>query len=126
MTHNAISGVAHFRRGRRPGRLADRAGAAWPTCRRTTWTTPPHQPTDDPDDRADVALNSIVPAASQQPYDIKRVIAAVADRDSFFEIHQHFAKNIVVGFARLDGTAGRHSSPTSRRSSPDASTSTPS
>jgi propionyl-CoA carboxylase beta chain len=64
---------------------------------------PPESPTDDPDDRADVALNSIVPEVSHQPYDIKKVIASVADRDSFFEVHRHFAKNIVVGFARLGG-----------------------
>jgi len=102
MTHNAISGVAHFA-------AADDRDALQTVRELLAYLPsnnlddPPHQPTDDPDDRADVALNSIVPAASQQPYDIKRVIAAVADRDSFFEIHQHFAKNIVVGFARLDG-----------------------
>ncbi|HUC44214.1 MAG TPA: carboxyl transferase domain-containing protein, partial [Candidatus Sulfotelmatobacter sp.] len=64
---------------------------------------PPDRPTDDPDDRAEIALNSIVPAASNQPYDIKKVIAAVADRGSFLEVHEHYAKNIVVGFARLSG-----------------------
>jgi len=102
MTHNAISGVAHFA-------AADDRDALQ-TVRdllaylpSNNMDDPPERPTDDPDDRADVALNSIVPHASHQPYDIKKVIASVADRDSFYEVHQHFAKNIVVGFARLAG-----------------------
>jgi propionyl-CoA carboxylase beta chain len=102
MTHNAISGVAHFA-------AADDRDALQ-TVRdllaflpSNNLDDPPERPTDDPDDRADVALNSIVPGASHPPYDIKKVIASVADRDSFFEVHQHFAKNIVVGFARLAG-----------------------
>jgi propionyl-CoA carboxylase beta chain len=102
MTHNAISGVAHFA-------AADDRDALQ-TVRdllaylpSNNMDDPPERPTDDPDDRADVALNSIVPHASHQPYDNKKVIASVADRDSFYEVHQHFAKNIVVGFARLAG-----------------------
>ena len=48
-------------------------------------------------------LNSLVPAEPNQPYDIKKVIAAVVDDGRFLEVHEHFAKNIVVGFARLGG-----------------------
>ncbi len=48
-------------------------------------------------------LNTIVPENPNQPYDIKEVITLVCDPDSFYEIHQDFAENIVVGFARLDG-----------------------
>jgi propionyl-CoA carboxylase beta chain len=102
MTHNAISGVAHFA-------AADDRDALQ-TVRdllaylpSNNLDDPPERPTDDPEDRADIALNSLVPQASHQPYDIKKVIASVADRDSFFEVHRHFAKNIVVGFARLAG-----------------------
>jgi propionyl-CoA carboxylase beta chain len=51
----------------------------------------------------DAALDSIVPAESNQPYDIKDVIHRVVDDDEFFEVHEHFARNIVVGFARMDG-----------------------
>ena len=104
MTHNAVSGVAHFAAADdRDALQTVRDLLAYvPSNNRDD---PPERGTDDPDDRADVALNSIVPAASNQPYDIKRVIASVADRDSFFEVHQHFAKNIVVGFARLGGRA---------------------
>src|SRR5207248_11106581 len=57
----------------------------------------------DPIDRADTALDNIVPAQSNQPYHIKDVIHAVVDDAYFFEVHEHYAKNIVVGFARLDG-----------------------
>ena len=45
----------------------------------------------------------LVPDDPQQPYDIKDVIHAVVDDGYFFEVHEHFAKNMVVGFARLDG-----------------------
>ena len=54
-------------------------------------------------DRADAALDSMVPADPMQPYDMKDVIHAIADDNYFFEVHEHFAKNIVVGFARLGG-----------------------
>ena len=48
-------------------------------------------------------LNSIIPENANQPYDIREVIGNVIDTDSFFEVHKHFAENIVVGFARLAG-----------------------
>ena len=57
----------------------------------------------DPADREDAALDSIVPAESNQPYDIKDVIMRVADDRAFFEVHEHWAKNIVIGFVRMDG-----------------------
>jgi propionyl-CoA carboxylase beta chain len=59
-------------------------------------------PTDSPD-RADAKLNTIVPEASNQPYDIREVINAVVDDGYFFEVQQLHAPNICVGFARLDG-----------------------
>jgi propionyl-CoA carboxylase beta chain len=64
---------------------------------------PPRRATSDPIDRMDAALDSIVPAESNQPYDIKDVIHRVVDDGEFFEVHEHFARNIVVGFARMDG-----------------------
>jgi len=54
-------------------------------------------------DRADTELDHVVPAQSNVPYDIKDVIHRVVDEGWFFEVHEHWAKNIVVGFARLDG-----------------------
>jgi len=59
----------------------------------------PYQPTDE----TRQILDSIIPENPNQPYDIKEVIAAVADADSFLEVHKDFAENIVVGFARLAG-----------------------
>jgi len=49
------------------------------------------------------ALNSLLPESSNQPYDMREVIASLADADSFLEVHKDFAENIVVGFARLAG-----------------------
>src|SRR5205823_8622645 len=57
----------------------------------------------DPIDRADQRLDTIVPDQSNLPYDMKDVINAVVDDGYFFEVQGHFAKNIVVGFARLNG-----------------------
>lgn len=54
-------------------------------------------------DESRPGLNEIVPPNSNQPYDMREVIAGVVDADSFFEVHKNFAENIVVGFARLAG-----------------------
>src|SRR5579862_7118081 len=64
---------------------------------------PPRRLTSDPITRADTALDALVPADPMQPYDIKDVIHSVVDDDYFFEVHEHFAKNIVIGFASLAG-----------------------
>jgi propionyl-CoA carboxylase beta chain len=64
---------------------------------------PPRRATSDPIDRREESLNTIVPEDPQKPYDIKDVIHAIVDERHFFEVHEHFAKNIVVGFARLAG-----------------------
>ena len=63
----------------------------------------PRRASNDPADRADAELDTIVPVESNIPYDIKDIIHAVADDGYFFEVHELYAKNIVVGFARLDG-----------------------
>jgi len=102
MTHNSVSGVAHFM-------AADDAeclrmirelmsylpqnnldGAPRPACT-------------DPADREDAALDSLVPQDSGLPYDMKDVIRRVADNSQFFEVQEHWAKNMVIGLARLDG-----------------------
>src|SRR6185295_11073812 len=64
---------------------------------------PPLHPTQDPADRADAALDSVVPAESNRPYDIKKIINAVVDDGKFVEVHKDYAKNISCGFARFDG-----------------------
>jgi propionyl-CoA carboxylase beta chain len=102
MTHNETSGVAHF--------LAHDDAECLSLIRELMSFIPsnnledaPRRQCSDPADRADAKLDSIVPAESNQPYDIKDAIHLVVDDGYFFEVHEHFAKNIVVGFARLNG-----------------------
>ena len=64
---------------------------------------PQRKPSRDDALRSDPRLNEIVPDNPNKPYDIKEVIEMIADDGRFFEIHEHFAPNIVVGFARLGG-----------------------
>ncbi len=102
MTHNERSGVAHFAVDDdrdcilvirdllqfMPGNNLD---------------DPPRLESADPIDREDASLDTIVPESPTQPYDILDVIHRVADDHQFLEVHQHYARNIVVGFARLGG-----------------------
>ncbi|MDX6305535.1 MAG: propionyl-CoA carboxylase beta chain [Blastocatellia bacterium] len=101
-THNQKSGVAHF--------AADSDEHALQMVREllsfipsNNLDDPPRLAPEDSADRAEVKLNSIVPEASNQPYDIREVIDLVVDSGYFFEVHRDYAPNIVVGFARLDG-----------------------
>ncbi|HEY3157627.1 MAG TPA: carboxyl transferase domain-containing protein [Vicinamibacterales bacterium] len=101
-THNEKSGVAHFAvendqacillirdlLSYMPGNNVD---------------DPPRAASTDPIDRADAALDSIVPEAPNQPYDMLDVVHAVVDEGNFLEVHAHYARNILVGFARLGG-----------------------
>ncbi len=64
---------------------------------------PPFRPTDDDPNRMDEALDTIVPPSSDQPYDIRQVVKRIVDDGKFFEVHARYAKNLVVGFARLGG-----------------------
>jgi propionyl-CoA carboxylase beta chain len=102
MTHNAKSGVAHF--------AADSDEHALRITRELLSFIPsnnlddaPFVATDDPHDRIDEGLNSIVPESANQPYDIRDIVHKVVDEGYFFEIQEHYAANIVVGFARLGG-----------------------
>ena len=102
MTHNATSGVAHF--------LAHDDGECLRLIRELLGYLPlnnrdgvPRIGCDDPAGREDPALDSLVPEASNLPYDIKDAIRMVVDHARFFEVQEHWARNIVVGFARMDG-----------------------
>ncbi len=102
MTHNSRSGVAHF--------ATDDDLDCIATIRRLLSYLPQNNaedppsiaPEDDPE-RRDDELATIVPEEPNQPYDMKAVIGRIMDRGSFLEVHAHWATNIVVGFARLDG-----------------------
>ncbi len=63
----------------------------------------PFVPTDDPSDRRDEALTTIVPENPSKPYDMTEVISMVVDDGYFFEVQEQYARNIVIGFARLGG-----------------------
>lgn len=63
----------------------------------------PMQPSAAPDTDLEAKLDSIIPDSPNKPYDIKDVINGIVDKESFFEVHELYADNIVVGFARLDG-----------------------
>ena len=65
----------------------------------------PDVPTNDPENRQDLELDSLIPEESNKPYDSKDVIRRVVDDGYFFEIAEHFARNIVIGFARMGGAA---------------------
>jgi propionyl-CoA carboxylase beta chain len=101
-THNEVSGVAHF--------MAHDDAECLAMIRELLSFLPsnnlddaPRRATADAADRADAELDAIVPAESNQPYDIKDVIHRIVDDGYFFEVHEHFARNIVVGFARMNG-----------------------
>jgi propionyl-CoA carboxylase beta chain len=102
MTHNATSGVAHFAvdDDRECIALIRELLSFLPS---NNLDDPPRAATSDSPDRQDEALGRIVPEAPHQPYDMLDVIHAVVDEGDFLEVHRHYARNIIVGFARLDG-----------------------
>ncbi|NMG03911.1 acyl-CoA carboxylase subunit beta [Azoarcus taiwanensis] len=64
---------------------------------------PPVRPTADPADRMDESLDTLVPANPNQPYDMKELITKVVDEGDFFELQPDYAKNIIIGFGRMEG-----------------------
>ena len=102
MTHNATSGVAHFAVEDDRECLALIRDLLSFLPSNNVDDPPRHQPADDPD-REVTALDTLVPASPNQPYDMLDLIHLVADEGYFLEVHQHYARNIVVGFARIDG-----------------------
>jgi propionyl-CoA carboxylase beta chain len=104
MTHNETSGVAHFAvdDDRECLALVRELLSFMPS---NNVDDPPRATPTDPADREDPALDTLVPASPNQPYDMLDVIHAVVDDGYFLEVHRHYAKNILVGFARLDGRA---------------------
>lgn len=102
MTHNQKSGVAHL--------MAEDDEQAMMMLREmisfmpsNNMEDPPVKPCMDDIHREDQSLDSIVPDDPNKPYDMKEIIAKVADENNFFEIMPHYAQNIIIGFARLGG-----------------------
>ncbi len=104
MTHNSKSGVAHFAaEDEEDSLLLTRQMLSY--MPQNNMEDPPFVPTADPPDRMDPELDAIVPDNPNKPYDIKEVIRRVVDDSEFVEVHEHWARSIVVGFARLGGFA---------------------
>ncbi len=101
-THASVSGVAHFSAGDDAAALAT-VRALLSFLPSNNQEDPPTKATQDPPDRRDEALNTVVPENANLPYDIKKIIYGVVDDGNFLEVHRDFAQNIVVGFGRLGG-----------------------
>jgi propionyl-CoA carboxylase beta chain len=102
MTHNATSGVAHFAaEDDRDCLLLIRDLLSFLPS--NNLDDAPRAATSDSPDREDEALDRLVPPQPNQPYDMLDLIHLVVDDGDFLEVHQHYAKNLVVGFARLNG-----------------------
>ncbi len=102
MVHNRKSGVAHF--------SAQNDEEALLLLRKLLSYMPqnniemvPVVPSNDPVDRMDEELNYIIPEDPNRPYDMKEIILRIVDKQEFLEVHQFWAPNIIVGFARFNG-----------------------
>jgi propionyl-CoA carboxylase beta chain len=102
MTHNEISGVAHF--------AAENEEHALFTVRnllnylpRNNMEDPPAITCQDDPLRTENLLNTIIPDNTNKPYDMHEVITAIVDNGKFLEVQEHYARNVIVGFARLNG-----------------------
>ena len=100
--HATKSGVAHF--------VASSEEECFDTIRKllsfipsNNNETPPRAESSDDVDRLDQSLDNIIPHDSNKAYDMKRIITTIVDHQDFFEIHPHWAQNLIVGFARVDG-----------------------
>ena len=102
MTHNTKSGVAHFAAEDEEQCLEDVRYLLSFLPLNNLELPPRVEPYDDPE-RTEDSLETIVPDDPSKPYDMRDVISLIVDDGEFFEVHEHFAQNIVVGFSRLDG-----------------------
>ncbi|HSA59007.1 MAG TPA: acyl-CoA carboxylase subunit beta [bacterium] len=102
MTHNTKSGVAHW--------VAEDDRELLGQIRKllgylpsNNTEDPPILPTDDRPDRAEAKLDEWIPDSANKPYDMKGLIELIVDKESFFEVQAHWAKNMLIGFARMGG-----------------------
>jgi propionyl-CoA carboxylase beta chain len=102
MAHNAKSGVAHFASDDEDACLEDARYLFSFLPQNNLETAPRVIPTDDPL-RMDPELDTVVPDNPNKPYDMRDVIRLIVDDGEFLEVHEHYARNIVCGFSRLNG-----------------------
>jgi len=103
-THNTVSGVAHFQDDDEAQTLA-RVRELLAYLPSNNQDEPPFVASDDPPDRRDPRLVSLIPDNPSKPYDMRELLAAVVDHGRFFEVQAGFARNVLIGFARLAGRA---------------------
>lgn len=103
MSHNSVSGVAHF--------AAENDADCMEKVRTLLGFLPsnnmeesPLVDTCDSPDRMDEGLRTVIPENPNMPYSMKEIIRMIVDREEFFEVAEHFAQNIIIGFARFDGS----------------------
>jgi propionyl-CoA carboxylase beta chain len=102
VTHNSRSGVANFgAKDEKEALLTIRTLLSF--IPQNNLEDPPLVPTHDDPNRRDTKLRTIVPDSPNKPYDMKELISTVVDDNFFFEVHEYYAKNIIVGFARMNG-----------------------
>ncbi|KGG80619.1 methylmalonyl-CoA carboxyltransferase [Caloranaerobacter azorensis H53214] len=102
MTHNSISGVAHFIDSTEEDAI-NRIRKLLSFLPSNNLEDPPVFDTNDDMNRIDEILNEIVPDNPNKPYDMKEIIKIIADNGDFFEVQPYFAQNIITGFIRLNG-----------------------
>jgi propionyl-CoA carboxylase beta chain len=102
MTHNTKSGVAHFAADDEDQCLEDARYLMSFLPQNNLEMAPRVAPSDDPE-RIEMELDSIVPDNPNKPYDMRNVVRLIVDDGEFFEVHEHFAPNIICGFSRLNG-----------------------
>jgi acetyl-CoA carboxylase carboxyltransferase component len=102
VTHASKSGVAHFA-AENEEHCLDLIRELMSYVPQNNLEDPPFVPTDDPEDRMDEALKTVVPDNPTKPYDVKDVIESVVDDGQFLEVHERWGTNIVVGFGRFGG-----------------------
>jgi propionyl-CoA carboxylase beta chain len=100
--HGRVSGVCHFHYPTEAETLAKvkELLSFLPDSNRAA---APVVTTDDPVDRVTPELDTVIPESSRQPYDMKKIIMPVMDNKQFFEVHAHYARNLITGFGRLGG-----------------------
>jgi len=102
MTHNRKSGVAHFA-AENEEHCIEYIKTLLSYIPSNNLEDPPRLETGDDPRRMDEELINIIPDESDKPYDMKDIILRVVDNGEFLEVHEHWARNIIVGFGRLDG-----------------------
>jgi propionyl-CoA carboxylase beta chain len=104
LTHASTSGVTHFVFQNGVSAL-DGVRYMLSFLPQNNLEMPPYFPPLDSRDRIEDALDTLIPDSSNQPYDMAALIEMVVDDGEFFQVHEHWARNLIVGFARLDGHA---------------------